>query len=442
MNVDISLTKKQSIAWKYLTDDVTNVINFGGAASGGKSFLGCLFVTTMCLRYSGVRYLIGRTVLQQLRLTTLNTLFEVFSLMKLKPSEHYNYNGQTNVITFYNKSEIILKDLQFNPSDPQFESLGSLEITGAFIDESSQITSLCYNIIKSRIRYKLNQYKLIPKLLLTCNPSNNWIKKEFYIPYVQGTLESNKIFIQSFVSDNPHVPESYINLLQELPTQQKKRLLFGDWDYLDEADSLFNFDDITLSVFKYEPNPNEKKYMTVDVARFGEDKSVIFIWVGFTVISCHTYSKIPTTQLIDEIRDLMRFHGIHPQQVIIDSDGVGGPVSDAIRSVNFVNNARPFHEQNYVNLKTQCYVKLSELFKEQKISINILDPMIVDELTQELLSIKLKNLDKDQRIGVISKEELKKILGKSTDLSDSMMMRCYFEVKNRKTTGKYSLSFI
>jgi hypothetical protein len=42
----------------------------------------------------------------------------------------------------------------------------------------------------------------------------------------------------------------------------------------------------------------------------------------------------------------------------------------------------------------------------------------------------------------MSKDEMKKILGKSPDLSDAFMMRMYFEVKNLKTTGKYSISFI
>jgi len=158
MNVTITPTKRQSTAWKYLTDNTTNVVLFGGAASGGKSWLGSLWVITMCLQYSGVRYLIGRTVLQQLKLTTLNTIFELFNKMGLKSGEHYNYNGQTNVITFYNKSEIILKDLAYNPSDPQFDSLGSLEVSGAFVDEASQISHLAFSIIKSRIRYKLNEY--------------------------------------------------------------------------------------------------------------------------------------------------------------------------------------------------------------------------------------------------------------------------------------------
>ena len=78
--------------------------------------------------------------------------------------------------------------------------------------------------------------------------------------------------------------------------------------------------------------------------------------------------------------------------------------------------------------------------KEGKISINILDPSSIDELTQELLAIKLKDVDKDNKVGVQSKEDMKKILGKSPDLSDAFMMRMLPEIKSTKATGRYALA--
>jgi hypothetical protein len=82
------------------------------------------------------------------------------------------------------------------------------------------------------------------------------------------------------------------------------------------------------------------------------------------------------------------------------------------------------------------------MFREGKISLNILEPSTIDDLTQELLAVKLKDIDKDNKVQVQSKEEMKKILGKSPDLSDSLMMRMYYEIKNLKTTGRYAISFI
>jgi phage terminase large subunit len=221
MNVDIKLTKKQSQAWRLLMDDITNEVLYGGSAGAGKSFIGCLWITTLCLKYKGIRCLIGRTVLTQLKMTTLNTLFETLQSMNLKSGEHYTYNGQSNVITFQNGSEIILKDLQYQPSDPNFDSLGGLELTAVFVDEAAQISQLAYNILKSRIRFKLNEYKLQPKILMTCNPGQVWLKKVFYLPYIQDSLPDNMKFVPALPMDNPHLPASYIEMLKTLPSLLK-----------------------------------------------------------------------------------------------------------------------------------------------------------------------------------------------------------------------------
>jgi phage terminase large subunit len=442
MDIDIKLTKKQGLAWKLLMDQSTNEVLYGGSAGAGKSWLGCLWISTLCLQYPGIRCLIGRTVLQQLKLTTLNTLFETLGSMGLKSGEHYTYNGQSNTITFTNKSEIILKDLQYQPSDPNFDSLGGLELTAVFVDEAAQISQLAYNILKSRLRFKLNEYNLTPKILMTCNPGQVWLKKVFYIPFIQETLPSNMAFVPALPLDNPHLPASYIEMLKGLPPQQRKRLLEGDWNYMDESDNLFDFDSISTSVFRSVPQGTSKRYISVDVARFGSDRSVAIVWDGLVVLEMFIYTKLSTVELSSEIKELIQKYGVHPTNVIVDSDGVGGGVADQIRGTNFVNNASPLHNQNFSNLKSQCYVKLSELFKEGQISLNIMEPSLIDALTQELLAIKLKDVDKDNKVQVQSKDEMKKILGKSPDLSDALMMRMYFEIKNSKTTGRYAIAFV
>jgi len=441
---DIKLLPKQSIAWKYLTDKTTNEICFGGSAGGSKSTLGCIWIVTLCLQYPGIRTLIGRTVLATLRQTTFKTLLEVLGpkFMGLTSPEHYTFNAQTNVLTFYNGSEIILKDLEDKPSDINKDSLGGLELTAVYVDEAVQVSFETFSVLKSRIRFKLNEYGLIPKILLTSNPGQNWLMKRFFIPYEDGTLESNKIFIQSLPKDNPFLPESYIEMLNDLPYQQRERLLMGNWRYTDEIGKLFDFDEITRSAFRRAPNANDKKYISLDVSRFGDDRSVAVVWVGLVVIDIKIYKKLDAVQLSEQVKELMAQYGVHPSNIIIDADGVGGPVSDILRGKNFVNNSTPLHKQNFSNLKSQCYDKLSQLFKQDLISINILDPQIMDDLTQELLTVKLKDVDKDNKIAVISKDEQKKLLGKSPDISDALMMRCWWEIKNVNATGKYALQFI
>lgn len=439
----IKLTKRQTVAFEYLMDNITTEICYGGSAGGGKSMLASLWLIAMCIKYPGIRCLLGRTTLSSLKQTSLNTLFEVMKMSGMEAEKHYNYNGQSNTITFNNKSEIILKDLEYKPSDPNFDSLAGLEITCAVIEEASQVTRIAYNIVKSRIRFKLNEYGLVPKILMTTNPSQGFIKKEFYIPSIEGTLPENIKFVPALPMDNPHLPQSYLDMLNTLPSEQRKRLLLGDWNYNEELDALFTFDDVSNSCYRNPPNPDDKKYICIDVARFGSDSTVISIWVGLTVVEIIKYNKIDTLTLSNHIKELISKHGIHPQQVIADSDGVGGPLVDMIKCTPFVNNARPLHDQNFTNLKSQCYVKLSDLIKQGKISINVMDPVMVDDLTNQLLAVKLKDVEKDGKVGVIGKDQMKRMLGdRSPDLADSLMLRMYFEIKNLKSTGRYSIAFV
>ena len=53
----------------------------------------------------------GRSKLDSLKKTTLNTFFEVCEKWNVKSGQHYNFNAGTNIISFFHGSQIILKDL-------------------------------------------------------------------------------------------------------------------------------------------------------------------------------------------------------------------------------------------------------------------------------------------------------------------------------------------
>jgi hypothetical protein len=241
----IRLSDKQKQALEVLQDKTTNELFFGGAAGGAKSFLGCFWILKMCLKYPGTRWLIGRSVLKTLKETTIKTLFEVLQMQQI-PTAAYRYNAQTNELIFYNKSEIIFKDLFTYPSDPNFDELGSLEISGAFIDEAIQVKERAINIVRSRIRFKLDEYGLIPKILYTSNPGKGWPYKSFWIPYTKNELPPNKRFIQSLLTDNPYISEFYAANLQTLDKENRERLLHGNWDY--EAEG-YVYDESKMNYF-------------------------------------------------------------------------------------------------------------------------------------------------------------------------------------------------
>ena len=433
LNIDPEYTRTQSQAIKYLFDDKTNDILFGGGAGGGKTFVGVSFLIIMCIKYPETRYLMGRSKLDNLKKTTLLTFFEVCKMWNIISGKHYNFNASSNIITFWNGSEIMLKDLFHYPADPNYDSLGSLEITAAFIDEANQITETAKNIVNSRIRYKLDKFGLIPKLLLTCNPSKNWVYTSYYRKAKEGNIEPHKKFIQSLVDDNPYISVHYKGQLEKLDEISKQRLLFGNWEYNAGEDNLCNYDSI-LNLFEQKGIEGDK-YITCDVARFGTDKTIILYWEGLTIKKILSFSKSSITEVAEEIKILQRNEGVNLTNILLDQDGVGGGAVDILKCRGFTNNARAINKENYQNIKTQCYYKLADMINKAQIGIETNDITQKNHIIEELEQIRSKDMDKDNKLQILPKEIVKTIIGRSPDYSDAMMMRMFYEVD--ANFGKY-----
>lgn len=432
----MKLTKKQTIAIDYLNDSVTTEVLFGGAAGGGKSALGCLWLIENCIKFVGSRWLMGRSELKTLKKTTLVSFYDVAKGLGLRANVHYNYNQQSNEIHFVNGSTIICQDLALYPSDPNFDSLGSLEITGAFIDECNQITSLAKEVVGSRIRYKLDEFGIMPKLFMSCNPAKNWVYNQFFKPNKEKTLSENKKFVQAFVTDNPHISKHYIAKLNEMSEVSKQRLLFGNWEYDDSLDILIPYDSI-LNLYSNKIEGGQK-YITADIARFGGDKTVIIVWDGWKVIEIVSLGMSSIPQSVDAIKALMLKYSVPLANVVVDEDGVGGGVKDVLMCKGFVNGSQPVliptnvvggEKEQYQNLKSQCYYKFAEQCNKKLVAIECDLPHATKETINEELSwVKRHNMDKDGKLAVLPKDKVKEGLGRSPDYSDALMMRKYFDI--------------
>jgi hypothetical protein len=426
----MDLTIKQTKALDYLEDKVTNEVLFGGGAGGAKSVLGCYWQLKNRLKYPGTRSIIGRSKLKTLKETTLQSFFWVCKTQGLKSDKHYYYNQTSGIIKLYNGSEILLKDLCEYPSDPNFDELGSLEITDAFVDEANQIGDKARNIIQSRIRYMLDENNLIPKILYTCNPSKNWTYREFYRPDKEGTIQPHRKFVQALYHDNPFISRHYIDNLKKMDKVSRERLEFGNWEYDDDPGVLISYDNI-LNIFTNDfPALSGPKYITADIARKGKDSTTIGLWNGFRCERIITLQKSLVTETAKEINKIRLDNQIPISHVICDEDGVGGGVVDILECVGFINNSRAIGGKNYANLKTQCYFALADRCNSNGLYVYTNDDKEKEGIIQELEQVKQDKIDQDGKIYIITKEQVKEKIGRSPDRSDMLMMREWFELSN------------
>lgn len=471
----MELLLKQNHAVYYLNDDETTELLYGGGAGGGKSALGVLWLIQQCQKYPSTRWLMGRAKLKTLKETTLNTFFQLASDLGL--SNQYKFNTQTNVITWNNGSEILLKDLFLYPSDPNFDVLGSLEITGAFVDECNQCVEKAMQIVKSRIRYRLRDFApngeltknlkvskyemigknkvpvewiqsdgkktkgLLPKMLMTCNPAKNWTYSNFYNPSLTNELPSYRKFIQALPQDNPYLPDSYIETLKSLDTASRKRLLEGDWNYDDNPYAMFEYSDILAMFTNDWVKPTQDRYMTCDIAYTGSDKFVIVIWHGFVAVKIIAIDKIDDTMISKKINELRIEHRVPIKNVVYDSDGLQTFTRFSTRfgllagATGFKNNGKPIKiarkTENFKNLKAQCYFYFANLVKDGKILIQ--DKVYSKQIIEEFEQINRKPLDDDGLIAMERKADVKERLKRSPDFADAIMMRAYLYIKQNNT---------
>ena len=270
--IDITFTPstKQFEAWEHLTNDTTTFVGYGGSAYSGKSWLLAYWLTTMCVAYPDTGWGLGRKALTNLKRTTLLTLFKVFKECNIT-TDHYNYNQQLNVITFYNGSQIFLIDTAYQPSDPLYQRFGGYELTGMAVDESAETELSAINILYTRCGRRNNStYGLKKKFLETFNPAKNHVYTRYYKPFTEDTLSEHYCFIPALPKDNPSddVDEYIQGIIDNSDEVTIQRLIYGNFEYDDDPNSLIEYDNI-LDLFDKDAILKGKMYMTIDVARLG-----------------------------------------------------------------------------------------------------------------------------------------------------------------------------
>ena len=158
-------------------------------------------------------------------------------------------------------------------------------------------------------------------------------------------------------------------------------------------------------------------------------------WQGLHLRYVRTLLKSAVNDVVDEIKKLQQENQVNLTNIIVDEDGVGGGVKDYLRCQGFVNNARALKNENYQNLKTQCYYKLADLINKSQLGITCNNINTKNDIIEELEQVRTKDADKDNKLQILSKDTIKAMIGRSPDYADALAMRCYYEIDSNY--GRY-----
>lgn len=127
------------------------------------------------------------------------------------------------------------------PSDPNFERFGSMEATICAVDEVSEIGQKAIEVLFSRLRWRTHETFMVSKMLLTTNPTTNWVRSRFVQDDNGDKVETREgeYYIPFSVFDNPDIGfrQTYEAALNKISDQAtKERLLYGNWDFVEAND--------------------------------------------------------------------------------------------------------------------------------------------------------------------------------------------------------------
>jgi len=200
-------------------------IGYGGARGGGKSHIVRDKAVRLCLRYPGIRVLILRRTMPELRSNHINIL------KKMIPAQIARYS-QAERCFFWDNGSTIKCD--YCDNDSHLMHFQGCEYDVIFLEEATNlqqswieaITVCCrgVNDFPKRIYYTFNPG----------GPSHSYLKRLFIDRNFQGDEHPDDyVFIQALVTDNRYLMESqpeYVSFLKNLPPKLRSAWLDGAWD--------------------------------------------------------------------------------------------------------------------------------------------------------------------------------------------------------------------
>lgn len=222
-------TDVQQQLMRTVQDGRYRYIGFGGGVRGTKTWGSLSVLLVLCKAFPGSRWAVIRKDLQRLRQTTLPSFEKLRQRTAgfCAPVDGYFEARCTNGSVILFRGENIDKD-------PELERFHGYEVNGFLFEEADELQERTFHKAIERAGAWVVPEGTQPDPLILCtfNPNAAWPKRVFYDPWVEGNLKAPYAFIPTTIADNPHAPESYKTSLRDLPLEEYRRFVKGDWTTL------------------------------------------------------------------------------------------------------------------------------------------------------------------------------------------------------------------
>ena len=255
--------------------------------------------------------------------------------------------------------------------------------------------------------------------------------------------------------DNPDFSREELELArEEMDGETYKQEIMAE--YVDNAGALFGYDAV-LDVFTNAITKSKEKYLIIDVADDGTDKTKFSFWQGLEEYRRESFGYMTTDAKIAKTREFQTQEQIPMSQTLVDANYGSGvamassPLLDgiigykgsygAIRTDQDPTKLPNVHYtkgsslvSDFKNLRSQCIFTLADLVNRHEIASKVVSKD-KEAIIEELPLYQDASKGDGKRMAT-TKEDIVALLGHSPDDSDTWIMRMYFVVRAQLVPGQ------
>lgn len=252
--------------------------------------------------------------------------------------------------------------------------------------------------------------------------------------------------------DNPFIAVSELDAMEEEYKNDRdayRQEVLAE--YVDNAGALFRYTSL-IDVFSNTVTKSTSKYLIVDIADDGSDKTIFSFWEGLEEYKREAFERLNTETIISKIKEYASQERIPYGHIAVDAIGVGAGVASSsyldgiigykssysaiktddnivrLPNVGYVSNAVSL-TSDYKNLRSQCIFTLADLVNNHKIASKVTGKF-KEMIIEELAAYQDASVGDGKRMATM-KEDIKEQIGRSPDHSDTWIMRMYFEIRSK-----------
>lgn len=441
----MGLTNKQLEFFKAFVSGEYEFMLYGGGVGGGKTFLVLGILDELCQKFPGTRYAVVRKSLTAIRKTTLPSFRKIIDING--PRDRCKLHKGDWTYYYSNGSEILFIEADVS-TDPNLYKIRGLELTGAVMEEGNECEEDVFNVLTTRTgRWYNKEYGIKKFTMITCNPSDNWVKYMFYDQWSIGALKAPFYFLQALPKDNEHLDEDYVKSLEYLTGADYKRYVEGDWNYSRDPNQLIPFAHYKECIRRDANDGDEglvgvPKYLGIDVAREGDDYSTLVFFSDNALLWVERFKFDTCVPLKEVVKQRKAQHHLFDHNMMVDGIGLGASLIDLCAQDGIYLEVFKSSETAYadeVGLDTYTFANkracacwaYREAFYNEEITV----PNDY-ELQKQTASIRY--LEAERNIKIESKQAIKKRLGYSPDVFEGAVIGNYVRKRNLMSYGLVS----